>query len=283
MDFDRFDLEASKHPEWNIRWIQPPQAAYLVSTVDKAGNANLTPVTMGTAMYSPEDEWWYSVAVFNERDACSNLLEVPECVIGYYGPDLTYKSWIAALPIPRGISEFDVADLTLLPSQKVRPCGVHECPVNLEMVVHYVQRLGAEGGSTMFTGKIVAASVGSEYVRRDVQAEERVGVLAIDPVFEVLIASREVGPDRPSRLYYARMQRDRLYRDSDDIGCSNDWIGDFGKWMSDEEKRGRIAAGEREELLELYRRWRDHPDPADNGPVKRALTERLREMVWRKV
>ena len=96
MDFDRFDLEIGRHPDWNIRWVQPPQAAYLVSTVDSAGNANLTPVTMGTAMYSPKDAWWYSFALFNERDACANLLEVPECVVSYYGPDLMYKSWIAA-------------------------------------------------------------------------------------------------------------------------------------------------------------------------------------------
>jgi flavin reductase (DIM6/NTAB) family NADH-FMN oxidoreductase RutF len=283
MDFDRYDLEAGKHPDWNIRWIQPPQAAYLVSTVDSAGNANLTPVTMGTAMYSPVDAWWYSLALFNERDACANLLEVPECVVSYYGPDLMVQSWIAALPVPRGISEFDVARLSPLPSQKVRPCGVCECPVNLEIVIHYTQRLGEDGGSTMFTGKVVAAAVGSEYVRQDVQAAERVGVLAIDPVFEVLIAPRQIGPDRPSRLYYARMQRDRLYRDLDDIGCSNDWIGDFETWITDEEKRGRIVAGERVELLELTRRWMEDQDPVANGPVKQALTERLQETVWREV
>ena len=283
MGFQRFDLETERHPDWNIRWIQPPQAAYLVSTLDRAGNANLTPVTMGTAMYSPVDSWWYSFAVFNERDACANLLEVPECVISYYGPDLMYKSWIAALPIPRGISEFDVADLSPLPSQTVTPCGVQECPVNLEMKVQYSQRLGDDGGSTMFTGEIVAAAIGSEYVRKDVEATERVGVLSIDPVFEVLIASQEFGSDRPSRLYYARMQSQPLYRDSDDIGCSNDWIGDFSTWMSDEERRGRIVEREREELLELSRRWIDDPDPEANGQVKMALTERLREIVWREV
>ena len=73
MAFDRYDLETSKHPDWNIRWIQPPQAAYLVSTVDGAGNANLTPVTMGTAMYSPVDAWWYSLALL------TNATPVPTC------------------------------------------------------------------------------------------------------------------------------------------------------------------------------------------------------------
>lgn len=283
MDFERFDLEIDRHPDWNHRWLQPPQIAYLVSTLDRRGNANLTPVTMGTAMVSPGNGWWYSFAIVNEHDACRNLLEVPECVIGYYGPDLMYKSWIAALPIPHGISEFEVADLSPLPSQKVRPHGIQECPVNLEMKVYHSQRLGDDGGSTMFTGKIVAAAVGKEYVRKDVEAAERVGVLSIDPVFEVLIAPQEIGPDKPERLYYARMQGRPLYRDSDDIGCSNDWIGDFETWLSDEEGRGRIAAREREELLELYRRWMEGPDPETNRQVKVALTGRLREMVWREV
>ena len=71
MDFQRFDLEISAHRDWNHRWVQPPQIAYLVSTEDQAGNANLTPVTMGTAMSSPGYGWWYSFAVSNERDACT--------------------------------------------------------------------------------------------------------------------------------------------------------------------------------------------------------------------
>ena len=311
MDFQRFDLEISAHRDWNHRWVQPPQIAYLVSTEDQGGNANLTPVTMGTAMASPGYGWWYSFAVFNERDACRNLLEVPECVISYYGPDLIYQSWIAALPIPRGISEFGVAKLSPLPSQRVKPSGVQECPVNLEMKVHFSQRLGGDGsvgqpagrtgdydgprmsycaaggggsGSTMFTGKIIAASIGKDYVRTDVKALEHVGVLFIDPVFEVLIARRQVGPDRPSRLYYAKMQREPLYRDSDDIGCSNEyWTGDFEMWMLAEEKRGRISGQERQHLITLNREWTDDPDPERNGQAKTSLTEKLREIVWREV
>ena len=151
------------------------------------------------------------------------------------------------------------------------------------MKVHYTQRLGDDCGSTMFTGEIVAAAVGTDYVRMDLEAPERVGVLFIDPVFEVLITSREVGPNRPSRLYYAKMQSQPLFRDSDDIGCCNDWIGDFETWMSDEERRGRIAPRERQELAELNRLWEQDPSPETNGQIKMQLTSRLREIVWRAV
>ena len=45
------------------------------------------------------------------------------------------------MPIPRGISELDVAGLTPLPSRKVQPTGVKECPINLEAKVISSQNL----------------------------------------------------------------------------------------------------------------------------------------------
>jgi len=53
-------------------------------------------------------------------------------VISYFGNDLLRESWIAGMPIPSGISELDVAGLTPLPSKKVKPGGIAECPVNID-------------------------------------------------------------------------------------------------------------------------------------------------------
>ena len=44
-----FDLMKSDDG-FNYRWIQPPQIAYLVSTIDEFGNNNVTPVTLGTCV-----------------------------------------------------------------------------------------------------------------------------------------------------------------------------------------------------------------------------------------
>ena len=43
-----YDLCSPHETDVNYRWLQPPQIAYLVSTVDCFGNANLTPATLGT-------------------------------------------------------------------------------------------------------------------------------------------------------------------------------------------------------------------------------------------
>lgn len=291
VDAQHFDLEVPLDERarrlWNHRWIQPPQIAYFVSTIDEAGNANIAPVTMGTAMASPDDGWWFAFTVFTDRDTYANLQNVPECVISYYGADLQNQAWITALPIPRGISEIEVAGLTPLASKKVRPFGIKECAANLEARVHSWHRLGEHGRGVMFLCKIVAASVSGEFLKRDNETSERVGVLLIDPLFEVFIdppGRRAPRESVPRRLYYAKMNRDVLYRDPNDPGPGDDWVGDpdkpsFDRWILDEEKRGRITSDERTEIADLGRRWRKNRDPITNGKVKGLLTEKLQDMV----
>ena len=107
----------------NYRWIQPPQIAYFVTTVDSKGNVNSTPVTLGTCVsvdMEPEEcgNFYFTFALgcsnlphVSARHGFQNLLEVPECVISYIGTDLFRESQVACLPLPKGISEIDVAGL----------------------------------------------------------------------------------------------------------------------------------------------------------------------------
>jgi flavin reductase (DIM6/NTAB) family NADH-FMN oxidoreductase RutF len=205
-----------------------------------------------------------------------------ECVISFIGFNLLEHSWIAALPIPKGISELDVSRLTPLPMHKVKPHGIQECPVNLECKVVSSQQLGA-GAATLFTCKVVGLSVAADYDKRDRGMELPLGVLAIDPLFEVHLFAR----NNIQRLYYARMNKDTVYRTSDEIGCVGpdiaDWIGTFEKWMADEKQRGRIDQEELEEILTLNNRWAGNPDPVGNREAKRELTERLKDIVWRQM
>lgn len=267
---------ADKPPQF-VRWIQPPQIAYFVTSVDKAGNINSTPVTMGTTM-NMSDGFYIPFGInVAERHIYANLAEIPECVISYIGANLIAESWIAGLPIPKGISELDVARLTPLPSRKVRPCGIAECGVNMEARIVSMQELGT--GSRMFMAKVVAVSVDRELPARNEAAELRTGVLAIDPLFEVLI--ERSSPSTPDRLYYAKLETDALYRTSDEIGSTREWIGSFADWLASEEGRGRIDGTEREDILRLNEQWSADPDPARNGQARDALTRKLRDMVWR--
>lgn len=272
----------------NYRWVQPPQIVYLVSTVDQHGNVNVTPLSLGTcvgvnSLPDPvESNYFFAFSVGNvdlpnlpARDACHNLETVPECVISYPSSDLLDKIWVTALPLPKGINEMDVAGFTPLPSRKVRPPGIQECPVNMEAVVKSSFQVGAH--FKLYICQVVGVSVTEEYVARDETSTERLGVLNLDPLFEVAITALK---GRPPRLYFGKINRNRLYRTPDDIGSSRTWVGTFEAWMEDEVEREKISRDQMKEILTLHRQWQTNPDPKANREVKLKLTRRLTEIVW---
>jgi flavin reductase (DIM6/NTAB) family NADH-FMN oxidoreductase RutF len=282
--YDMDDLKC----DINYRWIQPPQIAYFVTTIDAKGNINVTPVTLGTLVCAQlprgdkPSEYYFTFSLgcvdlddegnkLQVRHGHLNLQEVPECVISYIGYDLLYESAVTGLPIPRGISELDVAGLTPLPSKKVRPCGIKECPVNMEAKVVSSQKIGSY--YVLYLCKIVGVSVNAEYVRRDKELMDGLGIFAIDPLFEVSIRK---GNTDNIRLYYARLDKNKVHRTPDDIGCFQDWVGHFDKWMRDEVKRGSITEQECEEILKLNEEWQKNRDPVANAEVKKKLTEKLK-------
>lgn len=277
-----FDLEdeAVILPPQFVRWVQPPQITYFINTIDKEGNANVAPITMGTTMVM--DDFWIPFGINSyeaqpRRHTYSNLVETPECVLSYIGSDLLEQSWITALPIPAGISELDVAGLTPLSSNKVAPCGIAECAINLEIRIVSMQELGKN--NCMFLGKVVAVSVNKDTLMQNNEKKFRPGITAIDPLFEVIIEG--IGPNRPPRLYYMKLDRDNLYPNSDEIGSNRSWLGTFEEWMDSECERGRIDNDERSVLLFLNELWRKDKHPLRNSETKKLLTEKLKELVWR--
>ena len=287
MEFIHYDLEGEKHSGINHRFVQPPQISYFVTTVDQFGNTNVTPVTMGTSFGPPfyyvfclsnlfvED--WDGAYKPGIKQGYMNLKEIPECVISYYGYDLLRESWIAGMPIPRGINEMEVAGLTPLPSRKVRPSGIAECPVNMECRIIGTQAVGSRW--MLYTCEIVGVSVNKDYVDRDEKEFGSMGVLGIDPLFEVKIAKGDTPETSGMRLYYNRMDTRMLERCPEDIGCEDDWIGSYAQWLIDEQNRGKITEAERRELLDLDARWQMDLNPETNGAVKEELTRRLRNLV----
>lgn len=275
----------------NYRWLQPPQIAYFVTTTDGAGNVNTTPVTLGTLVSAAlprgdkPSEYFFTFSLgkvhlkdegneIGVRHGFINLRATDECVISYIGHSLVHESAIAGLPIPRGISEIDVAGLTPLPSQKVTPPGIAECPVNMEAKIVSSQPIGTY--YELYLAQIVAASVDSRYV----DADTGLGVLAIDPVFEVAI-DRDPPKSDDARLSFGRLDPAKIERTGDGMGCVGDWIGSFEKWIDGERKRGRIGDSVASELLSLNREWQRNRDPVENAEVKSELTERLRTLCAR--
>lgn len=270
----------------NYRWIQPPQIAYFVTTVDAQGNVNSTPVTLGTCVSVDMDpaatgNFYFTFALGNAhlehvpaRHGFHNLEEVPECVISYIGAHLLTESQAVCLPLPPGISEIDAAGLTELPSRHVRPPGIAECLVNIEARVVSSTPIGQY--YQLYVCQAVGVSVRGDLVELDNQSHLHAGALALDPLYEVTVLGET---DRPPRLYYIKLDPDSVVRMPDHFGPQRTWVGSFENWLEDEVGLGRLTDEGRLSLLELNRRWQANPDPQANAPVKAELTQKLRELV----
>ena len=259
------------------KWIQPPVACYFLCTEDGKGNANMAPISMGTAVWGepPDACWYYTFGVQNSRQTMENINLNQECVLSYFPAGLIKESAISALPIPRGISELEVCKLTELPSKKVKPSGVRECPVNLEaVIINQVQ----VSNTTIFVAKIVGVSVWKQFIEADKAHPYHPGVFLTDLLFEVSITH-----EGSTKLNYSKMNLDQVFRPQDDLGDKNHWVGNFSLWLESELERGRITPDEYSQLLQLNQKWLENPDPITNLTVKKALTQLICDMIWRDI
>ena len=292
MELVRYTCEGGSLGGLHHRFIQPPQIAYFVTTCDRYGNMNTTPVTMGTCiahnffsftlsnLHTNEAQWDLDKNDWQDgiKQGYANLREVPECVISYYGHDMIPESWIAGCPVPKGISEIDVMGCTPLPSEHVKPVGIRECPINLEAKVLHVHKLGKRWVN--FIVEIVGATVHKSLVDENEKGRlAGYGMLAIDPVFEVMIASGNTPETQNYRLYYDRLDFDKIERCPENIGYDADWIGTFEGWIHDEVGHGHITRAEEQRALELKKLWEKDRNPQTNAAVKQELTALLRKAV----
>lgn len=138
----------------------------LISTENENGSANLAP--MSSAFWLG----WRAVLGLNARSKTTeNLVRTRECVLNLPSDALAANVDRLALttgsdPVPpvkvqRGYrfepDKFEVARLTPIASEAVRPPRVAECPVNLEAVVEDVRSLAADDETQR--GKILVLEV----------------------------------------------------------------------------------------------------------------------------
>ena len=260
--------------DFSHRLVQPPIVCYLVTTVDENGNTNCAPISMGNAVWGgpPDAGWYFAVGILNSRQTKINMQKTKECVISYYPYSLMKNAHITGLPVPQGISEIDVADLTPVESMKVKPCGIAECPNNIECKV--VHEYPAGGGTTIFILKMLAVNVSEEIYELDKAHPYQPGMVLADLMYEVSLNGK------PERINYMRMNLDTVYRE-DESGDDTYWTGTFRSWTESERKRGKITDEEAGELIKYYELWKENPNPVENAEVKEKLTALTKMMAWR--
>jgi flavin reductase (DIM6/NTAB) family NADH-FMN oxidoreductase RutF len=144
------DIEIPKVHHYLLGAISPRPICF-ASTIDKEGLPNLAPFSFFNVfsanppivIFSPSR----SGRTGETKDTLKNLYEVPEVVINLVNYDMVQQMSLASSPYDRGISEFQKAGLTPIPSDAVKPFRVKESPIQLECVVNEIKELGQGGGA----------------------------------------------------------------------------------------------------------------------------------------
>jgi len=123
-----------------------PRPICFASTVDAKGNHNVAPFSFFNvfsakppiAIFSPN----LSGRTGQAKDTHLNIKEVPECVINIVNYNMVHQMSLASSPFPKGVSEFEKAGFTPIPSDLVKPMRVKESPVQLECKVFELKEIG---------------------------------------------------------------------------------------------------------------------------------------------
>lgn len=163
------DLQHLKPAEkqYYLQHVVAPRPICFASTIDNAGNRNLSPFSFFNLFSSNPPVVVFSpsrrVRDNTTKHTLENILEVPEVVIGMVTYDMVQQVSLASCEYPKGTDEFEKAGFTPLPATLVRPSLIAESNVNMECRVLEVKPLGTEGGA----GNLVICEVLRMHVADD--------------------------------------------------------------------------------------------------------------------
>lgn len=128
-----------------------PRPICFASTIDAAGNVNLSPFSFFNLFSSNPPVVIFSparrVRDNTTKHTLQNVLEVKEVVINIVDYDMVQQTSLASCEYPKGSNEFVKAGFTEEPATLVKPPMVKESKIKLECKVIEVKALGNEGGA----------------------------------------------------------------------------------------------------------------------------------------
>ena len=150
MIFDLKDLKPAEK-QYYLQHVVAPRPICFASTIDKAGNVNLSPFSFFNlfssnppiAIFSPSRR----VRDNTTKHTLQNVIEVPEVVINIVTYDMVQQTSLASCEYPKGINEFMKAGFTEEPATIIRPPMIKESKVKMECKVIEVKPLGTEKGA----------------------------------------------------------------------------------------------------------------------------------------
>jgi len=136
-----------------------PRPVCFASTIDKAGNINLSPfsffnlfsINPPVVVFSPSRR----VRDNSTKHTLQNMHEVPEVAINIVDYEMVQQVSLASCEFPKSANEFEKAGFTAKASSLIRPPLVQESKVNFECRVLEIKPLGNEAGA----GHLVIAEI----------------------------------------------------------------------------------------------------------------------------
>jgi len=150
LTLDPKSLTVPKLHQYLLGAIGPRPIAF-ASTIDEEGRPNLAPFSFFNVFSANPPIMIFSPARSGRsnttKDSYNNVKIVPEVVINVVNYDIVHQMSLASSPYAAGVSEFEKAGFTPVPSECVKPFRVAESPVQFECKVNQVIELGTEGGA----------------------------------------------------------------------------------------------------------------------------------------
>ena len=128
-----------------------PRPIAFASTMDKNGNANLSPFSFFNVFSANPPILIFSPARRirdnTTKHTLENAYETKEVVINVVNYDIVQQMSLSSTEYLKGVNEFTKSGLTPIPSDIVKPFRVAESPVQFECKVNEIIALGEEGGA----------------------------------------------------------------------------------------------------------------------------------------
>ena len=158
MQFDPQEIE-QKTIYKLLSGIVIPRPIGWISSISEKGITNLAPFSFFNAVGDDPPHVMFSAGrgATSNQDTLNNVLKTKQFVVNMVTEELVEKMNRTAQGIPPHESEFEFANLTPIPSIKIKPPRVKESPITMEceLVHHYTLEDHKFGGSTILVGRIV--------------------------------------------------------------------------------------------------------------------------------
>ena len=153
-----------------------PRPIAWVSTIDPVGLHNLAPFSFFNALCADPPLLGFCPGIrakeFREargtgvKDTLRNARQTGEFVVNLVPFSLAEQMNLTAGEYDASVDEFQVAGLTMRPSQRVRPPQVAESPINFECKVFQILDFGTEtAGGSLVIGEVVSVHLAEEVLR----------------------------------------------------------------------------------------------------------------------